>query len=263
MDSSNPGSCLQGMRADVLREHWDKFDSIVSTLVGLGASPVDVEEKLHSVFGRIMSPIQQSGRIKQEHAAAKPNTSSTVKVRRAPQHNVNATIKVEDDEDQPRITMNHKPIPVGKNQALNIGQRKRKATDTNVPVDCNIKRPKSTYGKQPAREKTNDAECKDNKVSSSEAPPDPDRELTPAAGVYRKGREVFMRPKVGWQFREFSGTTKVWYNNGWRPLIQDQPDFKGVYKADGGWILPWVAHLSSEKMKRWNAQAKVEFNSPY
>lgn len=108
--------------------------------------------------------------------------------------------------------------------------------------------------------------AKDPKTPPSEAPPDADRAPTPAAHIYRNEVGVFVRPKVGWQFREFDGITKVWYDRKWRPLVQDQPSFEGVREAKGGWIVPMMAaskRASLEQRRRWDRQGKVEFNSQF
>lgn len=178
-------------------------------------------------------------------------------------------IKVEDDEDdeyQPSSPITDKDIQAGNSPAMGMSQRKRKATEDIGTMGGKGKRlTRSKSGNQPAGQQTSHVQPKVCQLSFSEPPPGANKNLTAAAHYYRDGGGVFIRPKVGWQFREIKGITKVWFDGKWRPLIQDQPNFKGVCEK-GGWIVPIMARskdASLEQRRRWERQGRVEFNSPF
>lgn len=174
-------------------------------------------------------------------------------------------IKDEDDEEQSRSTTKYDETHIRNSSAIGIDRQKRKATDDIGAKNCKGKRlTRSKSGNQPASQQTGHVEPKISQHSFSEPPLHANKIPTPAAHIYRDERgDVKIRPKVGWQFREIKGVTKVWYDRKWRPLIQDQPRFKGVCEK-GGWIMPIMAgskDASVEQRRRWELQGRVEFNA--
>lgn len=84
----------------------------------------------------------------------------------------------------------------------------------------------------------------------------------PSSEIYVINGEPTVRPSVGWQFREFEGETRVWYNGRWRKLIQNRPEFRGLRVDEHGWIMPVLDRtLSWRNQKHVRAQARFEFNS--
>lgn len=80
--------------------------------------------------------------------------------------------------------------------------------------------------------------------------------------IYVSNGRPTVRPVVGWQFRKRGGETRVWYNARWRALIQNRPEFRGVYVDEYGWIMPSMSGGISENLRRKiQGQAKYEFNS--
>lgn len=174
-------------------------------------------------------------------------------------------IKDEEDEEQLRSATKYDEIRAGNSPAIGMDRQKRKATEDIGTMDRNGKRlTRSKSGNQPASQQTGHSEPKISQLSFSEPPPDANKKPTPGAYLYRDSRyDLVVRPKVGWQFREIKGITKVWCDRKWCPLIQDQPSFKGVREGKGGWIVPIMAgskDASPEQRRRWERQGRVEFN---
>lgn len=150
---------------------------------------------------------------------------------------------------------------------MSTGERKRKAA---MDIGAENRRSKRhtpiKSGSRPSNQQTSPVTAKVSQRSFSEPPPDANRSPTPAGHIFRNEKGVFVRPKIGWQFREVERTTKVWYNGKWRPLIQEQPSFKGVCESRDGWIIPMMAgskRASLQQRRRWELQGRVEFNSPF
>lgn len=210
----------------------------------------------------------KNGPIEPNSAAADANIETASEGKRASKEGGrDQRIKVEDDEDdeyQPSSPITDKDIQAGNSPAMGMDQRKRKATEDIGTMGGKGKRlTRSKSGNQPAGAQTSYVQPKVSQLSFSEPPTDANKNPTPAAHIYRHGGGVFVRPKVGWQFREVKGITKVWFDGKWRPLIQDQPSFKGVREV-GGWIVPIMARskdASLEQRRRWERQGRVEFNS--
>lgn len=213
-----------------------------------------------------MEQEEKTGLVELDDVFVRPVPDSVPKSRHTSNGSVREpTVKVEDEDEQPQPPIHYKPIHVGGAPAMNVGERKRKAAvdiGTENGRNKRVTRSESRRASQQASRVASEV----SQHSSSEAPADANRGPTPAAHIYRNETGVFVRPKTGWQFREFEGTTKVWYNGKWRPLIQDQPSFKGVRRAKGGWIVPMMAaskEASLEQRRRWELQGRVEFNSPF
>lgn len=184
---------------------------------------------------------------------AEPNRGSIPKSRNAVKDQDRVpTIKIEDDEDESRGA---------------TGNGKRKATvDIGTENHKNKRVTQNKNTSHPAMQQTSQVEPEVPHHSFSEPPPNANRDPDPAAHIYRNEKGVTIRPKIGWQFREFEGITKVWHDGKWRPLIRDQPDFQGVRETRDGWILPLMAgwnEAPSETRRRWELQGKVEFNSQF
>lgn len=208
----------------------------------------------------------KNGLIDQDSAFAEATTDTAFKARATSKEGGHdPTIKVEDDEERPRSASEYDGTHVGNSPEFGMDRQKRKATEDIGTMDRKGKRlTRRKNGKQPASQQTGHFEPKVSQRSFSEAPPVANKTPTPAAHIYRNDQGgVEIRPTVGWQFREFKGSKKVWYDGKWRPLIQDQPSFKGVCEK-GGWIVPIMARskdASLEQRRRWELQGRVEFNS--
>lgn len=204
------------------------------------------------VLGENIDQGEKADQIELDNAAESnpgsiPKSRNTVK-----EGDRDPTIKIEDDEDESRGT---------------TGYGKRKATvdvGTENHRSKRVTQHKSTS--HPAKQQTSQVEPEVPHLSFSEPPPNANRDPKPAAHIYRNERGVTIRAKIGWQFREVEGITKVWHGGQWRPLIQDQPNFQGVREDRDGWILPLMAgwnEAPSETRKRWELQGRVEFNSQF
>lgn len=207
-------------------------------------------------------------RIEVDDAFARPIPDPFLKSRRVPKEgSSDVRVKVEDDEEQPRVFIDHSTNQAESVPAMSMGERKRKAS---TDIDAENRRSKrlaaNKSGRRPANQQTSPVTPKASQHSFSEPPPNANRDPSPAAHIYRNEKGVFMRPTTGWQFREVGGITKVWYEGQWRPLIQDQPSFKGVRESKDGWIIPMMAgskRASLQQRTRWELQGRVEFNSPF
>lgn len=92
----------------------------------------------------------------------------------------------------------------------------------------------------------------------------PSRRCSPksSSDIYVTNGKPFARPVEGWQFRDFRGEKRVWYNGRWRRLIQNRRDFQGLRVNKHGWIMPiFNRTLSLSQWRTVQEQAKVEFNS--
>ncbi|KAG6361800.1 hypothetical protein INS49_010029 [Diaporthe citri] len=265
MASNGKNSAIQDIRDHARHKHWKKFDSIIRTLTAMDASPTDLEARLRSVLNGTMDQGGKNGLIDPDSAVPEANADTTLKGKATSKEGGNERIiKVEDDEEQPRSATKYGEVHVRNSPATGTDRQKWKATEDIGTMDRKGKRlTRSKSGNQPASQQTGHVESKIPQLSFSEAPPDANKNPTPAAHIFRDERGVFVRPRVGWQFREIKGITKVWYDGKWRPLIEDQPSFKGVCEK-GGWILPIMAGskgASLEQRRRWERQGMVEFNS--
>lgn len=207
-------------------------------------------------------------RIEVDGTFARPNPDPVLKSRRVPKEGSrDPRVKIEDNEEQPRGAIDHSTMQAENIPAMSMGERKRKAA---VDIGAESRRSKRVTpiksGSGPANQQTSTVTPKVSQHSFSEPPPNANRGPTPAAHVYHNEKGVFVRPTTGWQFRQVEGTTKVWYDGQWRPLIQDQPSFKGVRESKDGWIIPMMAgskRASLQQRRRWELQGRVEFNSPF
>lgn len=210
-------------------------------------------------------------RIEVDDAFARPNPDPVLRSRRAPKDgSSDPRVKIEDDEEQPRGATDHSTNQAESVPAMSMGERKRKADMDIGAGNCRSKRLAANKSRSRyANQQTSSVTPKVPLHSFAEPPPDANRGPTPAAHIYRNETGVFVRPRTGWQFRELQGTTKVWYDGKWRPLIQDQPSFKGVRESKDGWIIPMMAGpkmaswASLQQRTRWELQGRVEFNSPF
>lgn len=209
-----------------------------------------------------------TNRIEVDDAFARPNPDPILKSRRVPKEGSrDPRVKIEDNEEQPRGTIDHSTIQAEGVPAMSTGERKRKAA---MDIGAENRRSKRhtpiKSGSRPSNQQTSPVTSEVSQHSFSEPPPDANRSPTPAGHIFRNEKGVFVRPKIGWQFRQVERTTKVWYDGKWRPLIQDQPSFKGVRESKDGWIIPMMAgskRASLQQRRRWELQGRVEFNSPF
>ena len=286
MASNSQSPSIQDIRDHARQKYWSKFDAIIRTLIAMDVPPTDLEQRLRSGqdypkrnsitsctkrrFAVLEGNIEQGEetiRVGLEKGVEKLQADTGPKSRPASKESGhNPTIKVE-DEEKSRSAIDSSTSESKHPPAMKANKRKWKATEDNETMDRGGKRiVRGKSRNQPGSQQLDTVTSRDSKIPSSEAPSDANRAPTPAAHVFRTEGGVFVRPKVGWQFREFEGITKVWYGGNWRPLIQDQPSFKGVREAKGGWIVPIMARskeASLEQRRRWEYQGRFEFNSQF
>lgn len=122
------------------------------------------------------------------------------------------TVKLEDEEWSP-VPIDYKTTQVESAPAMNRGERKRKAAvDIGAENGRSKRLTRNKNGSQHASQQADRVDFKVSQHSFSEAPPDANKNPSPAAHIFHNERGVFVRPTIGWQFRKFEGTTKVWHD---------------------------------------------------